>query len=344
MKDSAVIPARQTYPAIDLVKFFMAICVVAIHTNPLVKVSNPHILAVYEAFVRMAVPFFFLASGFLLAVKMEYPYHSSPCRKRIQRQLLHIVKLYILWTIIYLPWTVHGYTSSGITFAESILPFLQGFFLCGEHAVSWMLWYLLSTTYSLLFLLWLLKKKVFPEKIVLIGFLLLLLGIGIDELMGFGGTLPGFLSFVRTVISHTFRNGRLLQGVFYLSAGMLLAHRRFSAKCSWCLLLLGFTANCLIHNSAVSQLLILVSSIGLFILILRWDLKPSPLYPALRTCSSGLYFLHMFIWTAYNKLTVNADIWGLDCFLFTTALCILLSLLYHFINRSIASVSSSMAS
>ena len=239
-----------------------------------------------------------------------------------------MIKLYVLWTILYLPWTVHGYASSGMNFSDAVVPFLRGFFLLGEHAVSWMLWYLLSTIYSLLLILLLLKKQISPKVITAVGAGLLFLGVGIDALMDFGGELPGLLSLARKVISHTITHGRLFQGVFYLSFGMLLAHRKLSLALNWVLLLLGFGANCLISNTYISQFLILASAIGLFGLVERWSLKDSPIYPILRTTSTGIYFLHMFVWTAYNKITVNADIWGMDCFLATTAVCIGLSLVY----------------
>ena len=328
MNKSASSAARKNYNAIDLMKFFMAVCVVAIHTNPLISISNAHVKEIYEAVVRMAVPFFFLSSGYLLAVKMDYPYDSAESQQRIQKQLLRMIKLYVLWTILYLPWTVHGYASSGMNFSDAVVPFLRGFFLLGEHAVSWMLWYLLSTIYSLLLILLLLKKQISPKVITAVGAGLLFLGVGIDALMDFGGELPGLLSLARKVISHTITHGRLFQGVFYLSFGMLLAHRKLSLALNWVLLLLGFGANCLISNTYISQFLILASAIGLFGLVERWSLKDSPIYPILRTTSTGIYFLHMFVWTAYNKITVNADIWGMDCFLATTAVCIGLSLVY----------------
>lgn len=47
------------YNSIDLVKFIMAFAVIAIHTCPLFKCKNEHILEIYNDFVEMAVPFSF---------------------------------------------------------------------------------------------------------------------------------------------------------------------------------------------------------------------------------------------------------------------------------------------
>lgn len=55
---------RLQYNNIDLIKFIMAFAVVAIHTNPLVDCKNDIVQIVYNNIVNMAVPFFFLTTGF----------------------------------------------------------------------------------------------------------------------------------------------------------------------------------------------------------------------------------------------------------------------------------------
>ncbi len=285
----------------------MAICVVAIHTRPLLYVTNEHIQEIYEAIVRMAVPFFFLSSGYLLAVKLEYPYHGDDAQKRIWTYFRRILGMYVLWTFLYLPWTIQEYIGGELSIVDATISFLRGFFIFGEHSISWMLWYLLSTIYALLIIALLLKKRTTPKIIWILGVVLLLVGIGIDNLE---------------------TKGRLFQGVFYLFSGMLLAHKPLPLKLNGVLFLGGFLANCVISNGIASQFLVLASSIGLFGLTLVVPLKNSPIYPILRSTSTGLYFLHMWIWTLYNKLTVNADIWGMDCFVVAVIGCIVLSLLY----------------
>lgn len=49
----------------------MAFCVIAIHTQPLVNCNNDSILSIYDSVVRLAVPFFFITSGFLLEKKCD---------------------------------------------------------------------------------------------------------------------------------------------------------------------------------------------------------------------------------------------------------------------------------
>lgn len=56
---------------IDIAKFVFAMCVIAIHTTPLINYNDKIVLGVYESFVRMAVPFFFITSGFFIGTKMS---------------------------------------------------------------------------------------------------------------------------------------------------------------------------------------------------------------------------------------------------------------------------------
>ena len=61
----------KSFSCIDIMKFIMAIFVVAIHTNPFVNFQNQYISRFFNNLFQVAVPFFFLATGFLLQKKME---------------------------------------------------------------------------------------------------------------------------------------------------------------------------------------------------------------------------------------------------------------------------------
>ena len=72
---------------IDLFKLLMSICVIAIHTHPLKNCTNQIINLLFSKTVNLAVPFFFLASGFFLAFKMDEPFSST--------KNINIVKTYL---------------------------------------------------------------------------------------------------------------------------------------------------------------------------------------------------------------------------------------------------------
>lgn len=57
------------YPGVDLMKYVMALAVIAIHNSALLKTLDyPEVFA---WLIRLTVPFFFIISGFFLASKLE---------------------------------------------------------------------------------------------------------------------------------------------------------------------------------------------------------------------------------------------------------------------------------
>ena len=79
---------KYNYNSLDVCKLLMAFCVVAIHTCPLEHCDVIVINDIYDSFVSMAVPFFFLSSGFLLAKKFEFPLLAQENINIIKKQLL----------------------------------------------------------------------------------------------------------------------------------------------------------------------------------------------------------------------------------------------------------------
>ena len=52
--------SNEKYNAIDLFKLIMAVCVIAIHTNPLYECNSKAVISIYNTLVGVANPFFFL--------------------------------------------------------------------------------------------------------------------------------------------------------------------------------------------------------------------------------------------------------------------------------------------
>lgn len=96
------------YRILDLMKFVMAVVVIAIHIRPEVSFSNHSVKIIFEGIYSLAVPFFFMASGFLLFRKARIPLEDVG-KARILSYLKRMLKLYVVWTLIYLPLTIYGF-------------------------------------------------------------------------------------------------------------------------------------------------------------------------------------------------------------------------------------------
>ena len=141
---------------IDFVKVLMAFVVVSIHTTawPLLGIRE------------VAVPYFFIVSGFFLFGKMTGDRAAD--LSAIRAWTLRILKLYLIWTAIYLPFTVYGFLQDGLSLKQSLAVFVRNLAFVGENFMSWPLWYLLALIWSgvLAYLLRALKAPVWVMLII----------------------------------------------------------------------------------------------------------------------------------------------------------------------------------
>ena len=79
--------ARKQYPAIDIAKFIFCLCIVAIHTGLTLCIPDPVGYVINKAICRVAVPFFFITSGFLFQKNL-------PVADNNKELLLHCIRKY----------------------------------------------------------------------------------------------------------------------------------------------------------------------------------------------------------------------------------------------------------
>lgn len=332
--------ARRQYNSIDLFKIFMAVCVVAIHTKPLLNYSNEVLTRIYDCLVAIAVPFFFLATGFLLGIKLKWPYNSQESINTIKSYLIKTVKLYFLWMAVYLPLAVYYCISSEFSFFKCILYFVRGVFLRGELYNSWMLWYLLSAVYSIVFILICLKRRLSPNFILAAGAVFILIGFGFDMLVQTDFPLPFALETLKKIVSVTIAKGRIFQGAFYIPCGMIIANKKFGGgylvACSIALPA-SFAVNCVISAAPLNSILTVISAVSLFVIVKNINLKDSGIYPKIRKASTVMYFIHMYVWTFYYSIVYGKKTYGADCFLVTAGICFAVACVYIFVQDYIKS-------
>jgi len=86
--------------AIDIMKFICAILIVSIHTSPLLEINRLWSLGITIYIARIAVPFFFVTSGYFFAKKIMTTNGSS---RVFPDYLLKLFKLYVGWSLVYFP-------------------------------------------------------------------------------------------------------------------------------------------------------------------------------------------------------------------------------------------------
>ena len=124
------------YKGIDCLKLVMAYVVVAIHT----------LESTHWVFWWTAVPFFFIVSGFFLFRKLTGEWREDV--RTIGGWTLKGLRLYLVWTAVYLPFTVYGWKLDGLTVVQGLLQFARNLVFVGENYLSWPLWYLLGMVWG----------------------------------------------------------------------------------------------------------------------------------------------------------------------------------------------------
>lgn len=115
--------------ALDVAKMFFAIIVVGIHQP--IFTGDAHV-ATWLWMGRLAVPFFFITSAFLFFLR-------NPGPTELKKYVVRMLKLYGVWFVIMLPYTIHLRYVVDYSLAGNVAHFLQLFLLDSTFRGSWFL-------------------------------------------------------------------------------------------------------------------------------------------------------------------------------------------------------------
>ena len=87
-----------------------------------------------QTICRIAVPFFFTTSGFFFFRK--YGDDSEENTKNLRKYLMRLLKIYLIWTVIYLPYTIWDQYQAGFSIL-GVFSYIRDFFLNGSYYHLW---------------------------------------------------------------------------------------------------------------------------------------------------------------------------------------------------------------
>lgn len=88
---------NKNYSGLDVGKLFFSICVVAIHAELFLDISNFLYVNLNRYVFSVAVPFFFMCSGFLC----EHKIRKNKSGDRLKKNIAQLLKVYCIWGGIY---------------------------------------------------------------------------------------------------------------------------------------------------------------------------------------------------------------------------------------------------
>ena len=319
------------YHLLDVVMFFMAVVVVAIHTQPLIDCSNLVLRQVFDLISHCAVPFFFLRSGFFLQQKIVGKERDCALNA-IKKYTKRIIKLYVFWTIAYLPLAIYGFYINDTPVLKSCFYYVLGFLFVGEQFNSWILWYLLSMIYALCLIFLLKKMNAGKLMFIFVACFFYGISVGVDLIVANQvlacQTTNLFFNMLEHVINTFGNNGRLFTGVFFMVVGMLIAKLKIPHVVSVTLLFISvfwnryggpYFLNCILFSTA---LFLICKEVN--------GSKKIRLCLYLRRISISTYFIHLWVWTIFYLIVYGVKKFGAIPFLATISITILLSVLYLF--------------
>lgn len=296
----------QKYNSIDIAKIFCALLVVAIHVPPIggFVYENVRYDFVRHCYARVAVPLFFVISGFLLFKKVDiYALSLDPIKKYLRK----IIRLCFIWYIIYTPLLLSGCWHNGRSFVIDSFVYIRNFFLIGDLH----LWYLQALIVSVALLAFLLYKKYPLKKIALLVTLLYIIGVLGDSWYGlispFKSKIPGFMFAIKCYkILFVNINNAFFEGLFFIFIGLCFAHFPFNISSkkkvlgllfSLILLILEYT---FVHYKGLTRCSILYFSlvpvvVFVFSIVKDLRLKDSPMYKMFRNVSALVFYIHIWI-------------------------------------------------
>lgn len=206
-------PQKSEYAGIDYFRLAAAFLVVAIHTSPLSGLNETADFVLTRVLARVAVPFFFMVSGFFLFPETETGSFRSGKPAAFFKKT---AGLYVIAILLYFPLNVYAGTLGEWRHLPELLKDIV------FDGTFYHLWYL-PAAISGACITWILLKRLKPEGAFIIGLILYLAGLFGDSYYGISERIP----FLRAVYQCLFffsdytRNGLFFAPVFFTLGALL---------------------------------------------------------------------------------------------------------------------------
>jgi serine/alanine racemase len=271
--------------------------------NPISSFLN---LFFYNCYSRMAVPIFFVASGFFLYRKTTLEdFSPSPTKAYV----IKILKLYIIWTIIYFPRQINTIIKDEKGIAHGGLIFIRDCIFDGSF---YHLWYLPALIFAVVLISFLLSKRIKMTWILIVAGSLYAVGLFAQSWFGIIEPLReqapqrwAVLKFIQGIIVTT-RDGAFF-GFLFVGIGAYFAFYGFEIQKKKALMGLSISALLMFleawyvkHFKFALDYSMYVFLVPLtyftFALILNWRIPSnSRVFKVLRILSSLIFFTHLWI-------------------------------------------------
>lgn len=334
---------KKNYNSIDLFKFVCAILIIIAHTAPFSSYSKPLSFGFRNIICVIAVPFFFISSGFIFFKKIDGIDDESTKKEYLKKHLGRLIIMYCLWSLIYLPFVIYKWCLNGFQW-EYVLEYIKDFFFEGSYQTIWFLPALIVGT----LLVYLLHKKLSYKKIFLISLPIYLFTLLGSSYYGITIRIPIIKNIYQLYYQFfdTIKNG-VCFGFIFISIGGLFseqAENKMTRKANIFIILLLFFAFAIeefliakynINTKGVDTTIILVPlSYFIFNFVKEWELKDKSIWIHLRKLSLLMFLCQRIPLSIIELFLSNTIIYTNSIVFFITVLLSTIGISYLLIFLS----------
>ena len=290
------------YDAINIMKVICSIFVIGFHCNPFNRISVRVEFILNNFIFNIAVPFFFVCSGYFFWEKYKTD------KIYIKSYLKRLLKIYLIWSMIYLPWIIFKYCINDRLLIYDFIILVRNIVFSGT---VYHLWYLVTLIYSIIIIGVVLEKERYLELIIIsiISLVIIILG----------NTIPNIEdNIIIKIYSNLF--GGIKTGILYgipcVSIGILTNKYdvkkykvifKFSSLIYLVLLLINIYNN--YYNGNIVFILTLIIVVGLLRILLscKYTIK-NKRFKYIREISLNVYCIHVLILIMISKIEDNMHI------------------------------------
>lgn len=289
--NTQIVEGNKEYTGIDLFRIIAVILVVMNHTYPLADISENVDFIVSRIIARIAVPFFFMVSGYFVLYSVS---GKNKNYKNVFKSVIKLIRLYSIAILIYSPIYIYsGYISGNKGILECIKDLLF-------NGTFYHLWYLPAAIIGILLVSALLKKLSMLQ-VFIITILLYVIGLFGDSYYGVAQQIPivkGLYNYIFMFFDYT-RNGIFFAALF-LTLGAMISRQKLKANKE--IMMYGFIGSLLlmvieglllnkfqVQRHSSMYILLLPVMYFLFQWILLWKTKN---YKRFRNISMIIYIIH----------------------------------------------------
>ena len=248
------------YKSIDLAKFVCALLIIILHTAPFMSYSKVLTVGFRNIITPIAVPFFFVASGFIAFKKIDSK-EGVEQTQYVKKHLMRLFIMYLIWSAIYFVFVIIKWANAKDFSIFYVLEYIKDFFFEGSYSTIWFLPALFTAT----MLVWLLHKKLTYKKIFIIACVVYVFTLGGSSYYGLVCKIPLIKDIYNIYYSFfdTIKNG-VCFGMIFVCMGAMLAEGE----------------DIIIQKSTMTKTLTVLSLCAIFLAIeelaigiLNWNLK-----------------------------------------------------------------------